>query len=347
MMRAVVLRDSLLTVEDRPIPDPGSGDVLIKTHYCGICGSDLHLAKHGAEIAKIGEEMGAPPQDLSRGMVLGHEFIGEIVAFGKDTAQTLNVGDRVVSVPFLLRDGAPVSIGASFDVSGAYAEYFLASEMLLMKVPDTVPDEAAALVEPLAIAVHAVAKSPISGDSHGVIIMGCGPIGLVVAAVLKAKGITAIVASDFSPKRRDLATAMGATDVLDPRERSAFTAVADAARGKPVAIFDCTGAKGVLARTIKEAPVGAHITVAGIAPGEETFSPMIAIAKEIGLQFVVYYTPEEFGEALTMIGAGKLNWQPLVTGTVGLDGVAAAFVALEDPETHAKILIDPRRTTAE
>lgn len=346
MMRAVVLRDSALTVEERPMPEPGPGDVLIQTHYCGICGSDLHLAKHGAEIAKIGEEMGAPPQDLSRGMVLGHEFIGEIVGFGADTAQALNVGDRVVSVPFLLRDGAPVSIGASLDVSGAYAEYFLASEVLLMKVPDAVPDEAAALVEPLAIAVHAVAKSPVDGDSHAAVVMGCGPIGLAVAAVLKARGVTTIIASDFSPKRRELATAMGATLTLDPRERPAFPAAAETAPGRPVAVFDCTGAKGVLARTIKEAPQSTHITVAGIAPGEETFSPMIAIAKEIGLQFVVYYTPEEFAEALTMIGEGKLNWQPLVTGKVGLDDVAAAFVALEDPEAHAKILIDPRRPAA-
>lgn len=343
MMRAVVLRDAALTVEERPMPEPGSGDVLIQTRYCGICGSDLHLAKHGAEIAKIGEEMGAPPQDLSRGLVLGHEFIGEIVGFGADTAQTLSVGDRVVSVPFLLRDGAPVSIGASLDVGGAYAEYFLASEALLMKVPDSVPDEAAALVEPLAIAVHAVAKSPVSGDAHATIIMGCGPIGLAVAAVLKARGVTTIIAADFSPKRRDLASAMGASLMLDPRERSAFAAATEAAPGKPVAVFDCTGAKGVLARTIKDAPAGTHITVAGIAPGEETFSPMIAIAKEIGLQFVVYYTPEEFGEALAMIAEGKLNWQPLVTGKVSLDEVAAAFVALEDPESHAKILIDPRR----
>lgn len=341
-MRAVVLRDSALAVEERPMPEPASGDVLIRTRLCGICGSDLHLAKHGAEIAKIGEELGAPPQDLSRGMVLGHEFIGEIVGFGADTAQTLSVGDRVVSVPFLLRNGAPVSIGASLDVSGAYAEYFLASEILLMKVPDSVPDEAAALVEPLAIAVHAVAKSPLSGDSHAAVIMGCGPIGLAVAAVLKARGVATIIASDFSPKRRELAAAMGATLALDPRERPAFATVAEAAPGKPVAIFDCTGAKGVLARTIKEAPQGAHITVAGIAPGEESFSPMIAIAKEIGLQFVVYYTPEEFAEALAMIAEGKLNWQPLVTGKVSLDEVAAAFVALEDPEAHAKILIDPR-----
>lgn len=343
MMRAVVLRDSALTVENRPMPEPGSGDVLIQTRYCGICGSDLHLAKHSAEIAKIGEELGAPPQDLSRGMVLGHEFIGEIVGFGADTAQALSVGDRVVSVPFLLRDGAPMSIGASLDVSGAYAEYFLASEALLIKVPDAVPDEAAALVEPLAIAVHAVAKSPLSGDSHAAVVMGCGPIGLAVAAVLKAHGVSTIIASDFSPKRRELATAMGATLTLDPRERPAFAAVAEAAPGKPVAVFDCTGAKGVLARTVKEAPQGAHITVAGIAPGEETFSPMIAIAKEIGLQFVVYYTPEEFAEALAMIAEGKLNWQPLVTGKISLDEVAAAFVALEDPEVHAKVLIDPRR----
>ena len=342
-MRAAVLRDQAFAVEERAVPQPGPGDVLVKTRFCGICGSDLHLFKHSAEIARVGAELGAPAQDLTRGLILGHEFVGEVAGFGPDTVQTLKVGDRVVSVPFLLKDGAPLPIGASVDVVGAYAEYFLASEALLLKVPDAVSDEAAALVEPLAIAVHAVAKSPVLNGDYGAVILGCGPIGLAVAAVLKARDVATIIGSDFSPKRRDLATRMGATLTVDPRAQTPFAAYAAAAATTPLVVFDCTGAKGVLARTIRQAPQGAQIVVAGIAPGEETISPMIAIAKEIGVQFVVYYQPDEFAEALAMIGDGKLDWRPLVTGTVGLDGVAGAFAALEDPETHAKILIDPRR----
>ena len=103
------------------MPIPGSGDVLLKTRLCGICGSDLHQFKHAAEIDELVRSIGAPGQDLSKGIVLGHEYVGEIVAFGPETQQSLKVGDRVVSVPFLMRDGAPVPIGANVEVDGAYA----------------------------------------------------------------------------------------------------------------------------------------------------------------------------------------------------------------------------------
>ncbi len=338
MMRAAVLRDQAFHVEERPLPEAGPGEVLLKTRLCGICGSDLHLFKHAAEIAKLGEEMGAPPQDLSQGLILGHEYVAEVAAFGPATAQTLAIGDRVVSVPFLFRDGAPLPIGASVAVTGAYAQYFLGTEALLLKVPDNVPDEAAALVEPLAIAVHAVAKSPIAGDSHAVVIQGCGPIGLAVAAVLRMRGVSTVIAVDFSPRRRNLALTMGATKAVDPRETPAF---AELPAGRPVLVFDCTGAKGVLARTIREAPAGTQIVVAGIAPGEETISPTLAIAKELGIQFVLYYAPGEFAEALQAVADGQLDWRPLVTGTVGLSGVGAAFDELGDPERHAKVMINP------
>ena len=337
-MRSAVLREQTFTVEDRPTPIPGSGEVLLKTRVCGICGSDLHLFKHAAEIARTAEAMGAPAQDLTKGLVLGHEYVGEIVAFGPDTSQTLNAGDRVVSVPFVVRDGQWLPVGANPSIDGAYAEYFLGSEALLLKVPDDVPDEAAALVEPLGIGVHAVAKSRLAGSEQPCIILGCGPIGLAVAAVLKSKGVQTIIASDFSPKRRELALAMGATKVVHPKETSPF---ADMALAGPAIVFDCTGVRGVLAQAIAEAPAGSQIVMAGIPQGEDSFLPMLAIAKELSIQFVLYYAPEEFAEALRMIGAGELNWRPLVTGVVGLHAVQSAFAALEDPETHAKILIDP------
>lgn len=340
MMRAAVLYDQRFVVEDRAVPTPGPGEVLLKTRLCGICGSDLHLFKHAAELAKLGAEMGAASQDMSRGLVLGHEYVAEVAAFGTDAARDLAVGDRVVSVPFLFRDGAPMPIGAHVDVAGAYGQYFLGTEALLLKVPANVPDAAAALVEPLAIAVHAVAKSPLAGDSHAVVIQGCGPIGLAVAAVLAMHGVTSVTAADFSPRRRALATAMGASATVDPRDASAFAALP---AGRPVLVFDCTGAKGVLARTIRDAPPGTHVVVAGIAPGEETISPTIAIAKEMALQFVIYYTPEEFAAALQAVADGKLDWRPLVTATIGLSDIADTFAELADPERHAKVMIDPWR----
>jgi 2-desacetyl-2-hydroxyethyl bacteriochlorophyllide A dehydrogenase len=341
MTRAAVLRDRAFSVEERPAPEPGEGQVLLKMRLCGICGSDLHLAKHLDEIEAMGREFGAPPQDLAKGLVMGHEFVGEIASFGPGTQQTLALGDRVTCVPFLLENGAPKPIGSSVEVDGGYAQHMLASEALLLRVPDDVPDAAAALVEPFAIAMHAVNKSGSNPAAGAALIMGCGPIGLAIANVLRMHGTKIIVASDFSPRRRELAATMGATVTVDPKAGDAMAELATQAEGRAVTIYDCTGANGVLGRTIKTAPIGARIVVAGIAHGEESINPMIAIAKELSLQFVVYYTPEEFAETLEAIAAGKLEWRPLVTGTVGLDAVGEAFKALEDPELHAKIMIDP------
>lgn len=341
-MRAAVLRDQRFTVEQIARPVPGPGQVLARTRACGICGSDLHLFKHGADIAKLGEELGAPREDLSAGLILGHEFVAEIVEFGPGTERRLPVGQRVLSVPFLMSGDAVLPIGATTRTGGAYAEYLLLSEALLLPVPDSLSDEGAALTEPLAIGVHAVAKAAMGADDAAAVV-GCGPIGLAVIAVLRQRGVRHIVAADLSPKRRELAATMGATDVVNPAQAgSAVERLKQLAPGAPAVVFECTGARGMIERIIREAPMGTRIVVAGICSGADTFTPMVAISKEITLQFVVYYQPAEFAEALGALASGSIRWQPLVTGRIGLAGVADAFKALEDPETHAKIIIDPR-----
>ena len=106
-------------------------------------------------------------------------------------------------------------------------------------------------------------------------------------------------------------------------------------------VFENTGARRMLHRLVLEAPANTRIIGTGIPAGEESFIPMLAISKELQLTFVIFYAPDEFAEALWLIEEGRLNWQPLITGKVGLDGVTEAFKALGDPEQHAKILIKP------
>ncbi|MFT3727162.1 MAG: zinc-binding dehydrogenase [Terricaulis sp.] len=343
-MRAAVMRGDRFVVEERPAPKPGPGDVLVKVRACGICGSDLHYFKHAPEIIDMAAKLGASTDEMRRtlreGPVLGHEFVCEVVAFGPETQQTMKVGDRVASMPFVLKDGAPVLVGSSPEVGGAYAEYMLLSEALLLPVPEAVADDAAALIEPLGIAVHAVNKAKLDGDETAVVV-GCGPIGLTVIAVLKARGVANIIAADLSPKRRALAEKMGATQIIDGRAQSAVTA---AGAGK-VVVFENTGAPGMFGRILNEAPQNTKVVVTGIAAGEESFLPMIAIMKEISVAFVIYYTAEEFAEALSLIERDALDWRALVTGEVGLEEVTQAFADLSDPERHAKILIKPWANT--
>jgi len=345
-MRAAVLREHRFQVEDLPTPQPGPGQVLVKVRACGICGSDLHFFKHADHMVEQARKLGAPTAELERGLatglVLGHEFVGEIVAFGPDAGQALKLGDRVCSMPFVLKDAGPALIGSNPETSGAYAEYMVLTAALCLKVDAAIPDEAAALTEPLGIAVHAVNKAAMQPGDVAVVI-GCGPIGLAVTAMLKIRGVSTIVASDLSPRRRALALEMGATQVIDGRQESAVMAAAQAAPAARMVIFENTGAPGMLGRLVVEAPQNAKLVVSGIAAGEESLIPLVAIMKELQISFIIYYTPEEFAEALALIRDGKLNWKPLVTGTVGLADVNDAFKALEDPEIHAKILIDPRR----
>jgi threonine dehydrogenase-like Zn-dependent dehydrogenase len=343
-MRAAVMRGDRFVVEERPTPEPGPGNVLARVRACGICGSDLHYFHHVGEIIDRARGLGADVSQMERtvreGPVLGHEFVCEIVAFGPGTRRALKPGDRVASMPFVVKDGAPVLVGSSPETLGAYAEFIELSESLLLQVPDDVSDEAAALIEPFGIAVHAVNKAEMAGDAVAVVV-GCGPIGLAVIAVLKSRGVGRIVAGDFSPKRRDLARQLGASEVVDARTISAVARAIELAPDAPMVVFENTGAQGVIGRLVLEAPKGATLLVTGIAPGEESFLPMMAVTKELKLQFVIYYAAEEFAEALELIRSDRVNWRPLITGSVGLEAVTEAFADLADPERHAKILVRP------
>lgn len=342
-MRAAVMRGDAFAVEDRPIPRPGPGNVLARVRACGICGSDLHYFHHAPQIIERVRALGGPTEamerNLEQGPVLGHEFICEVVEFGPDTRRELGVGTRVCSMPFVVKDGAPVLVGSSPDVPGAYAEYLELTEQLLIPVPDSVSDEAAALVEPFGIAVHAVNKAQLTGAETPVVV-GCGPIGLAVIAVLKARGFETIIAADLSPKRRELAAKLGASIVVGA-DSSPLVRAAEIAPTAPVVIFENTGAAGMIHRLVLEAPTGAQLLVTGIAAGDEAFVPMVAISKELKFQFVIYYSQEEFAEALDLIRSDLVNWRPLITGRVGLEGVTQAFADLSDPERHAKILVQP------
>jgi threonine dehydrogenase-like Zn-dependent dehydrogenase len=327
-------------LEERPLPVPGPGQVLARTVACGICGSDLHLYRHAADMLEMGRAAGVPEEVLDKGVVLGHEFIAEIAGFGPDTRQRLAIGDRVTSTPFLKGEFEAVPMGSTPYVDGAYAEYFLLSEESLIPVPEGLSTEAAALTEPLAIGIHAVNRAKLE-ENPVAIVMGCGPIGLAVIAALRLRGIEHIIAGDFSAKRRELALAMGAAIVVDAAQDSPFGQIPAELATNPAIAFECTGVTGMIGRMVEQIPARSDIVVAGIAHGSDSFTPMQAIARELSIHFVSFYEQAEFRAALEALAAGQINWQPWITGKVGLDGVAAAFEELKDPERHAKILIYP------
>ena len=378
-MKAVVCKDAQLTVADRPDPVPGKGQAVLRVLRCGICGSDLHMRTHCDHMGELMGRMGyARPPRAGHEIVFGHEFCGEVLDHGPGSAKKIRVGTMVCALPMIRRSGAVQAIGLDENAPGAYAERVLVEEALAVPVPNGLPPEKAALTEPMAVALHAVnrAEAP-KGDVA--IVIGCGPVGLAVIAILKAKGVRTIVASDFSAGRRALARKCGAGVVVDPAKESpyanweqfGFTRTLPAllelgvgtreklgklplpwwqawrlieklgVKPKRPIIFECVGVPGILNNVIDGAPIFSRVVVVGVCMQPDRIEPAVGIQKEIDLRFVLGYSPLEYRDALHMIADGRVDVTPFITGTVGLGGVDAAFMALSDPERHAKILVDP------
>ncbi|MDF1645192.1 MAG: zinc-binding dehydrogenase [Pseudomonadales bacterium] len=335
-MRASIIRDGEFVVDRLDKPEPGPGQVLVRNLACGICGSDLHLFG----MLKAAQQANMPGSDF----VLGHEYCSEIVAFGPGTQQQLEVGQRVCSIPFLKTEDGQDGIGVTPQTPGAYAEYMVLSEEYLLPVPDHLSSQAAALTEPLAVGIHAVNKANLQGDEVALVI-GCGPIGLAVIAALKMRGIETVLASDLSPNRRQRASMVGATELINPAETSAFDGLNRRVdeQSAPAVVFECVGAVGMLQQICAEAPAHSRIVIAGLCTDEDRFMPIEALRKELSIQYVFYYEAPEFEEALQALADGTIHWKAWLSGKVGLNGIADAFELLKDPESHAKIIIEPWR----
>ncbi len=383
-MKAVVCKQSSLSVVERPDPSPGAGQVLLRVLRCGICGSDLHARQHcdhvGGLMVRSGYEgFMRSDQDI----VFGHEFCGEVLDHGPGCRKSVKASTRVCALPLLRRAAAIDLIGLSENSPGAYAERVVVQESMMLPVPDGLSEDMAALTEPMAVAWHAVRRGEVRNRDVAIVI-GCGPVGLGVIAALKAKGVATVVASDFSVGRRELARKCGADVVIDPAAESPYASwkeygfigdltgalelavdtreklgrlplpwwhawrIAEGvglAPKRPV-IFECVGVPGILQNIIAGAPLYSRVVVVGVCMKPDQIEPTLAINKEIDLRFVLGYSPLEFRDALHAVADGRINCTPLITGHVGLAGVDAAFTALGDPERHAKILIDPSSTAS-
>jgi len=381
-VRAVVVRDGGLAVEEVADPVPARGQLLLDVLACGICGSDLH-ARHHADAAADDAALAGYDTFMrsDQAVVMGHEYAGRVADRGPRTSGP-KPGTVVVAMP-MLRAGAAGDrsvdlVGLSARAPGGYAEQVRTQASLTFAVPNGLAPATAALTEPMAVALHAVRRGEVSSRQPAVV-LGCGPIGLGVIAVLKATGVRHVVASDPSPERRALASAMGADVVVDPGESSPYAATgrrpldaaglfrlavesmdklravplvpwqaafraAEAAGATPSGpvVFECVGVPGMLDSVLAGAPLYARVVVVGVCLEPDTIRPSLAVNKELDLRFAFGYTPAEFHRALRLLADGDLDPAPMVTGTVGLDGVAAAFDLLGSAPTHAKVLVDPR-----
>ncbi len=346
-MRAMVLRGTEVSVEEVERPTPGPGQVLARVRACGVCGSDLHFARFSEQLVRASstyDPAGWASMDLGRGVVMGHEFVAEVVESGPGV-EGWAVGTRVTSVPVLPLPEAPrgvQSIGYSTRYPGAYGEYVVMSASLLLRVADHVPDAVAATTEPCAVGLHAVREARIQAGEHA-LVMGAGPIGLMTLLWLKHEGIAHVTVSELAGPRRDLATRLGADLVLDPATDDVAARIAEAGGGPPPLVFECIGVEGTLAHAMALVARRGRVVVVGVCMTEDRITPITGINKQLTMQFVLAYTPAEYAEALAAITDGKVDTAPLVTRTVTLDELPAAFRALSDPKDCKVVLQFPPR----
>lgn len=359
-MRAAVMRNWALEITEVPIPTPRPHQILARMRACGICGSDLHMLRHGAEMRAEqtrlatedaqGSESESDAQipttfDPAHPTVMGHEFCCEVLEIGSEASQLnpgIGIGDLVVSYPVAMdqpHDPRTLhTVGYSNTYPGGYGEYLVLDAARTLQVPNGTSLELAALTEPLAVGIHAVAKSGIR-SGEGAVILGLGPVGLACVAALRAQGIRPIIGADFSPARRALGELLGCDAVVDPAQETAMATWKQLGGDRPLVIFEAVGVPGMIDQAMRMAPRHARILVVGVCMQPDHLHPMVGIGKELTVQFALGYSSPEFAQALHWISEGTVDLAPVITGTVTIDQIPSAFEALHDPEQHAKILV--------
>jgi threonine dehydrogenase-like Zn-dependent dehydrogenase len=342
-MRAAYLLDREIKVGDLPDPTPGPGQVLVRTHSCGICASDLHVKDHGQQLVDWSRAYNGPfSMDLSRPVVLGHEFVAEIVDYGPETRRILKKGTRATSVPVVPTAHGIECVGLSNSFPGGFGEFMVLSEAALHPLPDVLGSDLAAMAEPLSVGIYYVRAAQL-GKGDVPLIIGCGAIGLAMILALKLSNAGPIIAADYSPARRNLALAMGADAVIDPAETSPFGAQGDITRQPPNVIFECVGVPGVMDQIMRNATAGARIMVAGwCLETDHMFTPC-AHLKGLQVQYGGGPLPEDFAAAFRGLCEGRLDPTPWLGGRIGLAGVADAFDSFAGPGNPVRLIVDPRR----
>ncbi|MBV9694421.1 MAG: zinc-binding dehydrogenase [Alphaproteobacteria bacterium] len=231
--------------------------------------------------------------------------------------------------------GAAIGLGQSH---GAYAEYVRIGAGSAFRLPDSVAFREGAMVEPLAVGLHAVDMARMERGAT-VLVIGAGPVGLATMLWAKFLGARHVIASEKTDTRRAMAARFGATDAIDPARPLSEQVERIAGKG-PDVIFECVGAPGLIAQTMMEAPRGARLVIAGVCQQPDTIMPLMGIMKELNLQFVLGYRPADFDYVIAMLALDRIDALAMITDIVDLDGLPVAFEALRKPTSQCKVMVE-------
>lgn len=333
-MRAVVLNDErVLEARDVEQPSPGPGQVLVRVEACGICGSDLHMR---------------PSEAVQPGTVFGHEFAGVVESLG-DGTEGWSEGDRVCVFPFKPLDHHDLEVAMASGIGlgqipGAYAEAIVVDTESLWRLPEGMELEHGALVEPLAVALHGLNIGGVeSSDTCAVV--GAGPIGVMTAVALRARGVERIVVVEKNVQRQERMRNLGFEAVgLD----GVHEAVVMALGAAPSVVLECAGNPAAPNLAVELVGTSGRIVLLGVLEEPVEINQLLLLLKEASVHASFAYRPAEFDEAIELIAAGKVPAAQLITAREPLERAEEMFAELLSPATqHIKVLLRPNSRIAE
>lgn len=336
-MRAAVLNGPKdLVIAERPAPEPGPGEIVVRVESVGVCGSDTHYYDHG----RIGHFIVETP------LILGHEASGTVTELGPGVTR-LTTGQRVSIEPGVPDFTCDQCLAGRYNlcpgmrffatppIDGAFAEYVAVHEAFAHPVPDSISDDAAALLEPLSVGVWACRKGRVSGGSR-VLITGAGAIGLVSVQVAVAFGATDVVVSDVNPSRLALARELGATEVIDARERSVTTL-----DRPPQVLIECSGYPPAIGDAIRALDRAGRAVLVGMGGDEIPLPLSVVQERELEVTGTFRYA-NTWPTAIDLVASGRVELDRLVTGRYRLDQVEEALTAGRRDERAVKAVVRPR-----
>ncbi len=352
-MKAAVFHDRRdIRVEDVPEPEVYSGGVKVQVSWCGICGSDLHEYCAGPIfVPKPGSPH--PLTGVAMPVVMGHEFGGEVVEVGEDVSR-VGVGDRVAVEPIYRCGECPECRRGAYNLcrslgfhglsggGGGFSEFTVVPEYMTHKLPDGVSDEEGALVEPVAVGLHAVRQAGFA-PGQSAIVFGAGPIGVATVQCLRASGASLVAVAEVAESRKEMARRIGADVVIDPAEQDVVAAIEELTDGVGAdASFDAAGVQETLQAAIRTTARGG--TVVNVAIWEEPvqLDPNDFVIAEVKIVGSLAYA-HEFPATIALIEDGRINAKDLVSERISLENIVEeGFEELvSNKDRHVKILVQP------
>lgn len=329
-MRAAVFKGAgrPWEIENLPEPEPGEGEVILKVCRCGVCGTDLHMTSGSS-------------WDFPAGMVLGHEYAGEVVALGKGV-ENVKVGDRITAVPAVGCGHCDACHSKQFMLCqkmqgymGGFAEYLKAPAINAVKLPQTLSFSDGALIEPLAVGLHGVAMAQMKPGAK-VLVLGGGSVALAATYWARQLGAGPIVAMSRSARRAEMSKAMGADSFVAFGEGE-HGEVIEAMGGSPDVVLECVGVEGMLGKSVEHVRSDGTIVSLGFCTHPDPVVPGIATYKQVRMMFSMAYTLAEFEHVARTLDRGHLEPRMMVSDTIALEELPDMIEALRSGSTQTKV----------